>query len=37
MRAADAELAAARPLRDNGFKVALARGLIARTLEEVCL
>jgi xanthine dehydrogenase YagS FAD-binding subunit len=36
-RAADAELAAARPLRDNGFKVALARRLIARTLEEVCL
>jgi xanthine dehydrogenase YagS FAD-binding subunit len=36
-RAADAELAAARPLRDNGFKVQLARRLIARTLEEVCL
>jgi xanthine dehydrogenase YagS FAD-binding subunit len=36
-RAADAELAAASPLRDNGFKVQLARRLIARTLEEVCL
>jgi xanthine dehydrogenase YagS FAD-binding subunit len=35
-RAADAELAAARPLRDNGFKVDLARGLITRTLREVC-
>lgn len=37
LNAADAELAAARPLRDNGFKVALARRLIARTLDEVCL
>jgi xanthine dehydrogenase YagS FAD-binding subunit len=36
-RAADAELAAARPLRDNGFKVELASSLIARTLREVCL
>jgi xanthine dehydrogenase YagS FAD-binding subunit len=33
--AADAELAAARPLRDNGFKVTLARNLIRRTLEEL--
>jgi xanthine dehydrogenase YagS FAD-binding subunit len=33
--AAEAELAAARPLRDNGFKVALARNLIRRTLEEL--
>jgi xanthine dehydrogenase YagS FAD-binding subunit len=30
--AADAELAAAQPLRDNGFKVPLARTLIVRTL-----
>jgi len=30
--AADAELAAARPLRENGFKVPLARGLIVETL-----
>ena len=36
-RAAEAELAAARPLRDNGFKVELARSLITRTLQEVCL
>jgi xanthine dehydrogenase YagS FAD-binding subunit len=36
-RAADAELAAARPLRDNAFKVQLARRLLARTLQEVCL
>jgi xanthine dehydrogenase YagS FAD-binding subunit len=33
--AADAELAAARPLRDNGFKVPLARNLIVRTLAEL--
>ncbi|MFI5523242.1 FAD binding domain-containing protein [Streptomyces platensis] len=31
-RAADAELAAARPLRDNGFKVALARNLAVGVL-----
>ncbi|WP_327705502.1 xanthine dehydrogenase family protein subunit M [Streptomyces decoyicus] len=31
-RAADAELAAARPLRDNGFKVPLARNLAVRVL-----
>ncbi|MGA5560707.1 FAD binding domain-containing protein [Streptomyces platensis] len=31
-RAADAELAAARPLRDNGFKVALARNLAVAVL-----
>jgi xanthine dehydrogenase YagS FAD-binding subunit len=30
--AADAELAAARPLRDNAYKVALARNLIVHTL-----
>jgi xanthine dehydrogenase YagS FAD-binding subunit len=34
--AADAELEQARPLRDNGFKVPLARNLIARTLEQLC-
>jgi xanthine dehydrogenase YagS FAD-binding subunit len=33
--AADAELAQARPLRDNGYKVALARNLIVRTLTEL--
>jgi xanthine dehydrogenase YagS FAD-binding subunit len=36
LQAADAELAAAEPLRDNGFKVELARRMIVRTLEEVC-
>jgi xanthine dehydrogenase YagS FAD-binding subunit len=34
-RAADAELEQARPLRDNGYKVGLARNLIVRTLEEL--
>lgn len=34
-RAADAELAAARPLRDNGFKVPLARNLATRVLTEL--
>jgi xanthine dehydrogenase YagS FAD-binding subunit len=33
--AADAELAQAQPLRDNGFKVPLARNLIVRTLSEL--
>ena len=33
--AADAELAAAEPLRDNAFKVALARNLLVHTLPEV--
>ena len=33
--AADAELEQARPLRDNGFKVPLARGVIVRTLMEL--
>jgi xanthine dehydrogenase YagS FAD-binding subunit len=33
--AAEAELAHARPLRDNGYKVALARNLLVRTLKEV--
>jgi xanthine dehydrogenase YagS FAD-binding subunit len=35
-RAADAELADARPLRDNAFKVPLARNLLVRTLTELC-
>jgi xanthine dehydrogenase YagS FAD-binding subunit len=35
-RAADAELAAARPLRDNAFKVPLARNLLIRTLTDLC-
>jgi xanthine dehydrogenase YagS FAD-binding subunit len=34
-RAADAELAEARPLRDNGYKIPLARNLIVRTLLEL--
>jgi xanthine dehydrogenase YagS FAD-binding subunit len=34
-RAADAELAHASPLRDNGYKVPLARNLIVRTLAEL--
>jgi xanthine dehydrogenase YagS FAD-binding subunit len=34
-RAADAELAAARPLRDNGFKVPLARNLAISVLTEL--
>jgi xanthine dehydrogenase YagS FAD-binding subunit len=34
--AADAELAQAQPLRDNAFKVPLARALLIRTLEELC-
>jgi xanthine dehydrogenase YagS FAD-binding subunit len=34
--AADAELAQARPLRDNAFKVPLARNLLAATLAELC-
>ncbi len=34
-RAAEAELAEALPLRDNGYKVALARNLIVRTLLEL--
>jgi xanthine dehydrogenase YagS FAD-binding subunit len=34
-RAIDAELAAARPLRDNAFKVPLARNLVVRTLAEL--
>jgi xanthine dehydrogenase YagS FAD-binding subunit len=33
--AADAELSAAEPLRDNGYKVKLARNLIVRTLTEL--
>jgi xanthine dehydrogenase YagS FAD-binding subunit len=34
-RAADAELAAAQPLRDNAYKVALTRNVIVRTLAEL--
>jgi xanthine dehydrogenase YagS FAD-binding subunit len=33
--AADAELAAAQPLRDNAFKVPLARNLLVRTLADL--
>ncbi|WP_030169787.1 FAD binding domain-containing protein [Spirillospora albida] len=33
LRAAEAELEAAEPLRDNGYKVPLARNLIVRTLS----
>jgi xanthine dehydrogenase YagS FAD-binding subunit len=35
LAAADAELAAAVPLRDNGFKVALIRNLVASTCERL--
>ncbi|AGZ45215.1 FAD binding domain-containing protein [Actinoplanes friuliensis] len=35
LAAADAELAAARPLRDNGYKRTLARNLVATTLERL--
>jgi xanthine dehydrogenase YagS FAD-binding subunit len=34
-RAADEELAQAVPLRDNGYKVPLARNMIVRTLVEL--
>jgi xanthine dehydrogenase YagS FAD-binding subunit len=34
--AADAELAAAEPLRDNAFKVPLARNVFVSTIAEVC-
>ncbi|HEU5362643.1 MAG TPA: xanthine dehydrogenase family protein subunit M [Gaiellaceae bacterium] len=34
-RAADAELAQARPLRDNAYKVPLARNVLVRTLSEL--
>jgi xanthine dehydrogenase YagS FAD-binding subunit len=34
--AAKAELARAQPLRDNGFKLALAHNLLVRTLTELC-
>jgi xanthine dehydrogenase YagS FAD-binding subunit len=33
--AADAELEAAEPLRDNGFKVPLVRNVVARTLADL--
>ena len=35
-RAADAELQAARPLRDNGYKVTLLRRILVQTLTELC-
>jgi xanthine dehydrogenase YagS FAD-binding subunit len=35
LRAADAELAQAEPLRDNGYKVQLARNLIVRALVDL--
>jgi xanthine dehydrogenase YagS FAD-binding subunit len=34
-RAADLELADARPLRDNRYKVGLARNVVVRTLMEL--
>jgi xanthine dehydrogenase YagS FAD-binding subunit len=34
-QAADAELASARPLRDNAFKVPLARNILVRTLLDL--
>jgi xanthine dehydrogenase YagS FAD-binding subunit len=34
--AADAELEQAQPLRDNGFKVGLARNLLVGTLSDLC-
>jgi xanthine dehydrogenase YagS FAD-binding subunit len=34
--AADAELEQARPLRDNAFKVGLARNLLVGTLSDLC-
>jgi xanthine dehydrogenase YagS FAD-binding subunit len=36
VRAADAELAHAAPLRDNAFKIPLARNVLVRTLSELC-
>ncbi|MDX6466098.1 MAG: xanthine dehydrogenase YagS FAD-binding subunit [Gaiellaceae bacterium] len=35
VRAAEAELAQAEPLRDNGFKVEIARNLLVQTLTEL--
>ena len=35
LRAADVELARAEPLRDNGFKVPLARNTIVRVLSDL--
>jgi xanthine dehydrogenase YagS FAD-binding subunit len=34
-RAADAELAAAAPLRDNAFKLTLVRNVVVRMLSEL--
>jgi xanthine dehydrogenase YagS FAD-binding subunit len=36
VRAAEEELAVAQPLRDNGYKVMLARNLLVDTLREIC-
>ena len=35
LAAADAELEAARPLRDNAYKVPLTRNLLVRTLTDL--
>jgi xanthine dehydrogenase YagS FAD-binding subunit len=35
-RAAEAELEQARPLRDNAYKVPLARNVIVQSLKELC-
>lgn len=35
VRAAEAELADARPLRENAFKIQLARNILVRTLQEL--
>jgi xanthine dehydrogenase YagS FAD-binding subunit len=35
LQAADAELELAQPLRDNAYKLPLARNLITRTLLEL--
>jgi xanthine dehydrogenase YagS FAD-binding subunit len=35
VRAAEAELAAAQPLRENAFKIQLARNILVRTLQEL--
>ena len=34
--AAEAELAQARPLRDNAFKVPLTRNVLVSTLADLC-
>ena len=37
LRAADAELAVAEPLRDNAYKRPMARNVLVRTLTELCI